>query len=625
MCKELADVNTSKGLLRIKELKRLNSQNNAFVNQRLYRLFYDKELFIIAYEKLKSNKGSLTRASTRETMDGMSISRIEKLIDSMKSEKWQPRLARRILIPKSNGKSRPLGIQGPEEKLVQEVMRMILEAIYDTDFSTYSHGFRANKSCLTAMDQIRKNFDGVSFVIEGDFSKCFDSFNHEILVNIIRKRISDQKFINLIYKLLKAGYLQINRPTSYSVVYPHMGTPQGSIVSPMFANIYLHELDIFIMDLITSHEKTTRPKKNPNANQYLTGVKRLNRELATVNDPAKRKDLLKEITRLQLEKIKIPSIRETVKIYYVRYADDWIIGINGPISLAKKLKKRISEFTQTSLDIELNIEKTHITDIRNGGTVHFLGYNLKLQKRGRVIKRFDSNGHKFYKGSTGHKIKLLLPCKKLVSSLYNKGYCDENGFPLAYKKWSIFDDHLIVRAFNTVRAGLINYYCLVDNSSQFFRLDYILRYSLAKTLAQRHKKSMSAIFKKHGKIIKVEYNDSKGKTVKTSMPKFRSFKPSLKAMPSVDPFKVHMGRLTRSRLKNPCLICHSSESVEMHHIKHVRKNGKRTGERTFTAFMGLINRKQVPVCAECHRHIHKGTYDGIALTELARICQKKKK
>lgn len=604
MCKTMADGNTSRGLLRLKELQKLNSQNPTFVNCRLYKLFYDKDLFIIAYEKLKSNKGALTAAMSEHTMESMSVERIDELINLLRSEKWQPRLARRISIPKSNGKKRPLGIQGPEEQLVQEVMRMILEAIYDSNFYDCSHGFRNNKSCLTAMKQIREKFDGVSFIIEGDFTKCFDSIDHTVLINIIKKRVSDQKFINLVFKLLKAGYFQTNKTNSSSVIMPKLRTPQGSIVSPMFANIYLHELDSFVMNLIFQNDKSARPRKNPIANKYITNIKRIQKKLNVVKKLEERKNLLKELTALQLEKIKIlhPSIRRTIKMYYIRYADDWIIGVNGKISLAKEIKNSIANYCHDSLKIELNMEKTHITDIRNGGLVSFLGYNLKLQSRGRIIRLYDTKRHKFYKGSTGHKIKLLLPCKKIVTDLFKKGYCDKNGFPLAYKKWTIFDDHLIVQLFNTVRSGLINYYCLIDNSDQFFRLDYILRYSLAKTLAQRHKTSMAKIFKKHSRVINIEYTNSQGKVVKTSMPKFKSFKPSFKHKQLIDPFEVNIGRLTRSSLNHPCLICGSSEHVEMHHIKHVRKNNKRliknektSNELTFTAYMGLINRKQIPV------------------------------
>lgn len=611
-----ADVETSKGLLRLIKLRKLNS-DHTFQNHRIYRLFYCKDLFIAAYEKLKSNKGALTASSDKATFEGMSIQRIDTLIESLKSEQWRPRLARRILIPKPNGKTRPLGIQGPEEKLVQEVMRMILEAIYEPCFHSFSHGFRANKSCHTAINQIRENFDGVQFIIEGDFSKCFDSFNHEILIAIIRRRITDQKFINLLYKLLKAGYLHAKSPTKTNTILPKLGTPQGSIVSPMLANIYLHDLDSYINSLIASYWIDLKPLKNPANNVNLTNIKHIKKKLLTETNTKSRQYLLKELTKSQLAQTLIPYKRRAIKIYYVRYADDWIIGVNGPLNIAKELKSKIVHFTKETLDLELNEEKTKITDIKNGGPILFLGYHLQLQKRGKILKKYSfADHHRFYKGSTGHKIKLLLPCQKLVEALYNKGYCNQMGFPLAYKKWSVFSDHLILRLFNTVRTGLINYYCLVDNSSQFFRLDYILRYSLAKTLAHRHKSSIKKIFTKHGRNLTIKYIDSKGNTIRSSMPKFKSYPPLLKTNPLKSPFNVIAGRLTKSRLDSPCAICGSQQTIEMHHVKHIRKIGSKIDSRTFRAYMGLINRKQLPVCAECHRSIHHGKYDGIALSEL---------
>lgn len=587
-----ADVETSKGLLRLKELRKLNSENPFFQNPRLYRLFYCKDLFIAAYEKLKSNKGALTSSSDKTTFEGMSIKRIEKLIEVLRSEQWRPRLARQVLIPKSNGKTRSLGIQGPEEKLVQEVMRMILEAIYEPSFHSSSHGFRTNKSCLTAINEIRENFDGVQFIIEGDFSKCFDSFNHEILISIIRRRITDQKFINLLYKLLKAGYLQTESPTHTNTVLPKLGTPQGSIVSPMLANIYLHDLDSYIKDLITHYWIDQKPLQNPANNVNLTNIKRIKKNLLTEKNSLMRQSLLKELTKYQIAQTLIPYKRRAVKIYYLRYADDWIIGVNGPLSIAKEIKSSIANFSRKFLDLELNMEKTKISDIKNDGPVLFLGYHIQLQKRGRLIKKYGLvDHHKFYKGSTGHKIKLLFPCRKIVTSLYNKGYCNEKGFPLAYKKWSIFEDHVILQLFNTVRSGLINYYCLVDNSSQLFRLDYILRYSLAKTLAHKHKSSTQKIFTKHGRNLTIKYSDLKGKTIQSSMPLFKSFRPALKRNPTKDPFNLISGRLTRSRLDSSCAICGSHQSIEMHHVKHIRKVGSKIEKRTFTAYLGLINRK----------------------------------
>ena len=255
--------------------------------------------------------------------------------------------------------------------------------------------------------------------------------------------------------------------------------------------------------------------------------------------------------------------------------------------------------------------------MKNGQKVLFLGYELRLQSRGKITKMRPRNRSTYYKNTTGHKIKLCIPHQRIVHRLYERGYCDVNGFPLAYKKWSVYDDHLVVRSFNTVRAGLLNYYTLADDSNIFFRIDYILRYSLAKTLAHRHQSSIKKIFRKHGKTLCVEYKTQHGKVKRTSMPKFKNFTSRLKMTPLVDPFEVNMGRTTRSKLGRHCCICYSNHGVEMHHIKHIRSRKNTKEKQTFTSFMGLINRKQVPVCRDCHLKIHKGVYDGLKLSELA--------
>jgi group II intron reverse transcriptase/maturase len=617
-----ADVNiTSKGLLRINKLREINEKNHswgkAHTNKRIYRILYYQDVYRCAYEKLKSNKGAMTPGSDPSTLDGISLKRIDRLIEDIKTEKWQPRPARRILILKNKGKQRPKGIQCPEETIIQEIIRMILESIYEPHFLNYSHGFRKDKSCLTAMDMIRKNFDGVSYIIEGDIKKCYDSFNHQVLISLIQKRVKDQKFINLLQKLLKAGYLTDIGKKQEVLNIPSLGIPQESVLSPLLVNIYLHEFDLFVVRWINQHSSPRKNQRNPKALPLNRAIKIMNKAVEPkLAHTFKQKGLIQQIKMIKRKLTQIPYVKSGLKAYYVRYADDWIIGINGPASTAKNLKTEASKFLKEKLDLQLNLEKTKVTDLTNGDKVMFLGYQLKKQTRGKIMKMKPLNKSPYYKGTTGHKIQLGIPHKKIVRRLYEKGFCDENGFPLAYKKWTPFDDHLIVASFNTVRRGLINYYCLADNSNIFYRIDYILRYSLAKTLAHRHRSSIKKIFKKHGKTLKVEYTNSKGKVKKTSMPKFENFKPNIISTPKMYPFDTHMGRVTKSKLGSNCCICGENHNVEMHHVKHIRKRKNTKNKQTFTTFMGLINRKQIPVCRACHTKIHTGKYNSIKLNEL---------
>lgn len=220
------------------------SKNESYKFQRLYRNLYNPEFYWLAYKNIYANTGSMTAGADGTTIDGMSDERIAKIIASLRDRSYQPKPARREYIAKKNSnKMRPLGIQSGNDKLVQEVVKMILESIYEPVFSKHSHGFRPNRSCQTALQQIQKTFTGANWFVEGDIHACFDSFNHHTVIVLLRKRIEDESFLQLIWKFLKAGYME---QWTYNRTYS--GVPQGSGVSPVLANIYLHELDKFMAD-----------------------------------------------------------------------------------------------------------------------------------------------------------------------------------------------------------------------------------------------------------------------------------------------------------------------------------------------------------------------------------------
>ena len=184
-------------------------QNKEYVFERLYRNFYNSEFYLRAYKNIYANDGSMTMGVDGSTLDGMSIGRINKIIEKMKNKSYSPNPARRTYIAKKNSnKKRPLGIPSSDDKLVQEVARMILESVYETNFSDNSHGFRPKRSCHTALMQIQRTFTGATWFIEGDITACFDSFDHHVMINILRKKIKDENFISLMWKFLKAGYME---------------------------------------------------------------------------------------------------------------------------------------------------------------------------------------------------------------------------------------------------------------------------------------------------------------------------------------------------------------------------------------------------------------------------------
>ncbi len=216
-----------------------HSSNLNYKFERLYRILFNEEMYAVAYQKIYPNQGNNTCGTDGKNIDGMSIERIKSLSERLKDESYQPHPSRRTYIPKKNGKMRPLGIPAVDDKLVQEVVKMILEAIYEGQFETCSHGFRPHRSCHTALDYIKTAFTGVKWFIEGDIKGFFDNINHDVMIDILRERIEDKRFLRLFRKFLKTGYME-----EWRFHKTYSGTPQGGIISPILANIYLDNIGV---------------------------------------------------------------------------------------------------------------------------------------------------------------------------------------------------------------------------------------------------------------------------------------------------------------------------------------------------------------------------------------------
>ncbi|MDR2525363.1 MAG: hypothetical protein LBC83_04110 [Oscillospiraceae bacterium] len=174
-------------------LNQKSRQHENYVFDRMYRNLFNEDFYLNAYRKIYAKQGNMTAGVDGRTIDGFSKATIAKLIEKLKSETYCPQPVRRAYIPKKNGKMRPLGIPAFEDKLVQEVMRQILEAIYEPVFSPNSHGFRPGKSCHTALHQIKSKAKGSNWVVEGDITGCFDNIDHEILLQILAEKIGDDR------------------------------------------------------------------------------------------------------------------------------------------------------------------------------------------------------------------------------------------------------------------------------------------------------------------------------------------------------------------------------------------------------------------------------------------------
>jgi group II intron reverse transcriptase/maturase len=350
------------------------SNDSSYKYERLYRNLYNPEFYYLAYQNIYANKGSMTPGSDNLTMDGMSLDRIDYIIDSMKDHSYQPNPAKRTYIPKKDSKPRPLGIQSTNDKLVQEVVRMILESIYEPTFSKNSHGFRPERSCHTALAQIQHAFTGVRWFVEGDIKACFDSFDHHVLINILRRRIADEYFIALIWKLLKAGYMEL-----WTYNHTYSGTPQGSGVSPLLANIYLNDIDIFMDKYKEEFDMGKRPKANPKYEQEWRKLRTIRNNYAQTRNeldkPSKataKKELRKQQGITRNLQSKVPNDPHYKRLQYCRYADDFLIGVIGSKQDAEVIKADIGQFLQEKLKLTMSVEKTKITHGKD--KARFLGH-----------------------------------------------------------------------------------------------------------------------------------------------------------------------------------------------------------------------------------------------------------
>ena len=581
--------------------------------ERVFRNMLCEELFLIAYSNLSSNKGVLTTGVDKgDTIDGMSIDRIRKVIESLKNGSYKPKPVRRQFIPKTNGKLRPLGIPSWSDKLIQEVVRMILSAYYEPQFSDNSHGFREGRGCHTALKNISSCFGGTKWFIEGDIEGCFDNIDHGILLNIIKDRIKDDKLISLIKMWLEVGYIQ---DWKYHKTYS--GTPQGGIISPLLTNIYMNEFDKFIENLKLKFDKSgdvrkngiERRKPNPEYVRWSNAIqraKKISLKTGEIEDLEKYKRLKKEFEKLKSEGLPSgdPNDEEYRRLKYVRYADDFLIGCVCTKKEAEEITEKIRIFLKDKLNLNLSQDKTLITHATNEKAC-FLGYEISTQFS---VMRRNINGE----------IRLNMPQSvvKEWTSKYSRG-------GKTYHKTELLNqsDYQIVRQYDSELRGIYQYYKMAqDVSLKVNKIKFHALFSLAKTLATKHKTSVAQIMRKHNQMhtcglkgIKVE---SKGDNKKTMTAWFGAFSCKWEKFPKqmTDEkvfFGIERSDLLKRLTNNTCQLCGKLGDIEVHHIRAMKDlKNKQKWEITMSA----MNRKTIVVCKQCHLDIHNGRYDGKRLT-----------
>lgn len=552
------------------------------VDRDIYKLLFDPNMYQIAYHKLRSNPGNMTPGVSPETLDGMSSEWIDEIIQNMKNENFQFKPSRRVNIPKPKGGTRPLSVAPPRDKVVQEVIRMILDAIFTPTFSKNSHGFMANKGCHSALKQVYMQFKGVTWVIEGDISKCFDSIDHHKLMNIIEEKITDRRFTKLIWKSLRAGYFEFNE-------YKHTvaGTPQGSIISPTLCNIFMHQLDHFVENLMPSFNKGEKPKIN---NVYMSHANALARAKKR-GDHHRMKQETALMRRLDSVDFHDPNFK---RLYYVRYADDWIIGIRGSHLECKEILQKVDDKLE-GMGLKLSKEKTKITNLRLD-KVMFLGTQIFRSRHRRFTMMKMGASRRLGLG-----IRMEAPLNRVRDKLTAAGFIKE-GKPHPKFKWMPLGKDQIIHLYNSVYRGILNYYSFSHNINQLHGLlSLILKSSCAKLLAAKFNlHTRSQVYKKYGRWLEKDG-------------KVGFYHPKVKVDPNNFKIKQEKIDIVQSLFAQTksianlydliCAKCGSIHKVEMHHVKMMKNLNTKNW---LDAIMAKANRKQIPLCRKCHmEHHHK--------------------
>lgn len=612
---------------RLQSLWNLKQDRNSRAKD-LFKLAIREELWVAAYKKLAYNKGALTAGGAKGTIDGTSLKTLNLLRDAIKSGTYKMGSTRRK-NPKAKG-SRPLGIPEFRDRLVQEVIRTILECIYEPRFLGSSHGFRPKRSQHTSLRQVRRDFGGAKWVIEGDISKCFDTISHQVVKHCLSRTIDDERFVSLIMRGLRTKVLM----PEGGMEWIDVGTPQGGVCSPLLSNIVLHQLDRFILRLKRKIDLGKQRKRNPayvklmNASRYRRGTN-------------EGRDARKMARRINPNLTDDPGFR---RLNYTRYADNFIIGITGPKALALRVKELVTGFLKRRLCLNLNEEKTVITQL-SAKSVSFLGYLIKrgapysmkhkqhYGKQTRIIRRARQGG-----------LTLIVDADKVVQGLTYKGFC-KGGQPVPNFRYMHQPQSYTVNAMNSILRGLNEYYKLSEGRrATMVYFSYIIRYSIAKMFAAKYKlRSVQHVFKRAGKDLSKPLKASKkthgatdqklvtdakeaGSKVIVEMPTLLYTKYAQVPLPDLKPLakrwnpynkglQAHhipwpitrwTGFSVRGRmaLSASCVHCGSDQSVEMHHVRGLKYLNK---NNVVELAMIASRRKQVPLCRACHLAAHGKT------------------
>jgi group II intron reverse transcriptase/maturase len=562
----------------------------------LYRQLFNPQLYLLAYGRIYSNKGAMTPGATGETADGMSLGKIGRIIDALRHERYRWSPAKRIYIPRKNGKQRPLGLPPWSDKLVGEVVRLLLEAYYEPSFSDRSHGFRPGRGCHTALREVASTWTGTTWFIEGDVADCFGSLDHQIMLSTLAEKIHDNRFLRLMRNMLKAGYLEDwlwNATLS--------GVPQGGVVSPVMSNIYLHRLDEFVETVLIPEYTRGRIRKQD------TGYARVRaaRDRAHKRgDHASARELRKQLRGMPSGDPRDPGFR---RLHYARYADDTLLGFTGPRAEAEEIKQRLAAFLHDELKLELSQDKTLITHARTQAA-KFLGYEITVLHNDRKVTR----GRRSANGVVSLRVPSSVIKAKQAPYL-------SRGKPERRSQLVNEDDHTIVSTYGAEWRGIVQYYLLAGNVHRLYRLHWVMETSLLKTLANKHRSSVSKMARTFKAAVgtpygprkcleaRVERNGRKPLVARFGGIPLRRQKDAVISDRVLVPGVIRHKELVTRLLADRCELCKDTDGISVHHVRRLA-DLHRPGQPQpgWAQQMARRRRKTLVVCRSCHDAIHAG-------------------
>jgi group II intron reverse transcriptase/maturase len=563
--------------------------------ERLYRQLFNPALYLVAYGRIYSNKGAMTSGVDGETADGMHLGVIGRIIDALRHERYRFKPARRTYLPKRNGKRRPLGLPSWSDKLVGEVIRLLLAAYYEPRFSDSSHGFRPRRGCHTALSTVQKTWRGTAWFIEGDIADCFGSLDHQVMIGILGEKIHDNRFLRLLRQMLRAGYLEDWR---YNATLS--GAPQGGVVSPILSNIYLDKLDTFVDTvLIPEYTRGTNRARNRAYVDIEVMIRRARRH----GDRDTVRRLHQQLRRLPSADPQDPGYR---RLRYVRYADDHLLGFAGPKHEAEQIKQRLARFLQDDLKLELSQEKTLITHARTGAA-RFLGYEVTVQH----------NDHKMTRGrrSANAAVGLRVPRTVITTkcSLYLK-----RGKPAFRPQLVNKDDLAIINTYGAEYRDLAQYYLLAGDVYRLTKVHWVMRSSLLRTLARKYRSSVTTMAAKYDAVVDTPYgprkcfearrerNGGRGPLVaRFGGISLKQHKKATIADHVIPPVIIRHKELIKRLVAGRCEVCKQNTEIQVHQIRKLANLDKpETSRPAWMDIMVKRRRKTLMVCRDCHHTIH---------------------